>query len=80
MAQSRQAGMFDSCLNKGYKQALEETAYRYETCCNCTVTSSAEMGVSVDHCEENGYLPRSRPDRTRQRPLFGETKVTLATD
>jgi hypothetical protein len=26
--------MFDSCLNKGYKQALEETAYRYETCCN----------------------------------------------
>jgi hypothetical protein len=31
MAQSRQAGMgmFDSCLNKGHKQALDQTAYRF---------------------------------------------------
>jgi hypothetical protein len=50
MAQPRQAGMFDSCLNKGYKQALEETTYRYETCCNVMVVTVAhDAWVTIDH-------------------------------
>jgi hypothetical protein len=30
----RQAGICDRWTNKGYKQALDQTAYCYESCCN----------------------------------------------
>jgi hypothetical protein len=48
MAQPRQVGMFDSCLNKGYKQVLEETAYRYETCCS-TERQRPEIQVYISN-------------------------------
>jgi hypothetical protein len=47
---------------------------------NCTETSSAEMGVSVDHCEETGTsLVLALIGHVNVR-LLGETKVTVATD
>jgi hypothetical protein len=43
----RQVGICDSCLNKGYKQELCRTAYRYENCCKL-LYSTRYSGTGIE--------------------------------